>query len=85
MMFYGGGMGPWGWLMMVFSTLAFFALIGAAVLLALRAFGHSPTRVPGGGSATEGAERTLADRLAVGDIDTDEYEQRLRVLHRGAR
>ncbi|GAB1691655.1 SHOCT domain-containing protein [Krasilnikovia sp. M28-CT-15] len=85
MMVYGGGMGPWGWLLMVVSTLAFLTLIGAAILLAVRAFDRSAAQPPGGGSATSAAERALADRLAVGDIDADEYEHRLRVLHRGAR
>ncbi|RZU54619.1 hypothetical protein EV385_6570 [Krasilnikovia cinnamomea] len=83
-MMYYGGMGPWGWLMMVFSTLTLLVLFGAAVVLAVRAFGRSPAQPPGDGSTTAAAERTLADRLAVGEIDTDEYEQRLRVLHRGA-
>ncbi|GAB1640327.1 SHOCT domain-containing protein [Krasilnikovia sp. MM14-A1259] len=85
MMFYGAGMGSWGWLLMAFSVLAFVALIGGTVLLAMRVAGRVPPQPPGGASAMASAERTLADRLAVGDIDTDEYEHRLRVLHRGAR
>ena len=42
-------------------------------------------RLPGlpGDSRRSAAEQTLADRLARGEIDSEEYEQRLRTLRAG--
>ena len=79
-MVYGNGMGAGGWVLMVLSTLALWALLIAAIVLALRALrGAQPL-----GAVTEPrstpAESVLAERFAHGEIDTDEYEQRLRTL-----
>jgi len=80
MMYYGHGMGA-GWILIVLAVVVP-ALILAVVLPLAR------TRLaPDGPVAPRPlpeAERVLADRFARGEIDTDEYEQRLHTL-RGAR
>jgi len=80
MMVYGNGMGAGGWVLMLLSTLALWALLIAAIVLAVR-----PLRGPQPpGRVTEprspAAEGVLAERFARGEIDSDEYEQRLRTL-----
>ncbi|WP_026209029.1 SHOCT domain-containing protein [Catelliglobosispora koreensis] len=72
---YGGGMGGWGWIFMSLSTLVFFALIAGVVWLVIRATGSS--RPAAGGDI---ARQILAERYARGEIDEQEYQQRLRTL-----
>lgn len=65
-----------------FLALVVVLLIGVAVIsavVAARSRGQGrTTTTPDAGRAD--AERILADRLARGDIGSDEYEQRLRAL-----
>ena len=76
MMYYGHGMGP-GWSLIVFAvTLP--ALLLAAGLLAAQVR-RGPEERPAASRAVE-AELVLSDRFARGEIDTEEYEQRLRTL-----
>lgn len=71
-----GGMG-WGWLFMSFGTVFFFALVGLAIWLLIRASAGSQST----GSPTTGSAREiLAERYARGDIDEQEYHKRLRTL-----
>jgi len=79
-MLYGNGMGSGGWILMTLSTVALWALLIAAVVVAVRAL---KPQVPGAmppGSGSTAAEDVLADRFARGDIDADEYDRRLRTL-----
>ena len=77
MMYHGYGMGGGGWILLSLLTLALVALVVVAVLAAIRP-------LPRGGrvqsALPEPAEQVLADRLARGDIDSEEYEQRMRTL-----
>jgi putative membrane protein len=77
---YGGGMGGWGWMFMSLSTLVFLALIAGVVWLIVRATatGSTSSRSPATGSAP--AREILAERYARGEIDEQEYQQRLRTL-----
>jgi putative membrane protein len=83
---YGDHMSGWGYLLMGLTTLAFWVLVVAAVVLLVRS--------AGGGSAggtwrsarpsepMPTPEQILAERLARGEIDIEEYQRRLETLHR---
>ncbi len=79
MYWYGHGIGGWGYALMAIGTILFWgALIYGIVAL---------VRYPGRGTpqAHEPAqplspERLLAERFARGEIDEDEYHQRLTSL-----
>ena len=82
---WGGGFG-WFFLLIPLFWIAVFVLIGS---LARRrwsrgGWGHGqfgPGRHPyWAGAAARGAESTLAERFAQGDIDEKEYRARLEVL-----
>jgi putative membrane protein len=85
MMYWGNGMGGWGVALMTVSSLLFWGLIIAGVVLLVRYAGR--VAPAGGGVATETAtpQRILAERFARGEIDEDEYARRLRVLDAGAK
>jgi putative membrane protein len=78
MMYYGNGYGmhAWQWVTMTVVLVAAVALVAAAVAY----LGRSFLRPDGGATATGTAERTLAERFAAGDINAEEYQERLRVL-----
>lgn len=72
-MYYGDHMNGWGWALMSISTLVLWALlITVVVLLARYASGPQSSHTPG-----LSAEEILAQRLARGEIDTEEYRTRL--------
>ena len=80
--------GSWG-LLMVFGMVAFWGLIAIAVIWVIttnRTARLSNGVPPAHGSATSdrgptaGAEQILAERLAHGEIDAEEYAARLKVL-----
>jgi putative membrane protein len=74
MMYYGHGMGA-GWSMMVLLVVLPTLLLAMALIYGqLR---HQPADRPG---PVPDAERVLAGRFARGEIDAEEYEQRLRTL-----
>jgi putative membrane protein len=72
-----GYMGGWGWIFMSLSTLVFLALIALVVWLAVRTTSGSPSQQH---SSTHAAKQVLAERYARGEIDEQEYQQRLRIL-----
>ena len=90
----GHGMNGWGFALMTVSTLLVLGLMVVGVVLLARWLGRTPAqppaRTPAGGPTAPPApepadpERLLAERLARGEIDPDEYRQRLDAL-RGAR
>lgn len=81
MMWSGDGSWAWWWL----PGLAMFVLCMAMMARMMSHGGHSShgTSTSGrGADGSKGAERILADRLARGEIDTEEYERHLAVLQR---
>lgn len=77
MMYYGNGMGL-GWSLILLAAVALPLLLIAGALLA-PAIRRAPDATAASATPPE-AERVLADRLARGEIDTEEYETRLRAL-----
>jgi putative membrane protein len=69
---WGGHMWGWsaGW--MWFGMIAFWALVVAVVVFAIRGGTHR--------ERSRAAEDVLAERYARGEIEIDEYQNRLRVL-----
>jgi putative membrane protein len=70
--------GGWWWVMGI-GWLVFLLLIALLVWLLVRHF-TANTPPTGGHAATSNAEEVLAERFARGEIDADEYRQRLDVL-----
>lgn len=84
MYWYDHGMNGWGYTIMTLIMIAFWALVAVAVVALLRRPGTAPHHpaAPTGQPST--AEQLLAERFARGEIDEDEYHQRLAVLQRGS-
>ena len=75
-MMNGYAMSGWGWLLMTLGMLGFWALVAVlALALALLRRPGQPDQRP-----RLGAEEILAERLARGELDPDEYRQRLQTL-----
>jgi putative membrane protein len=88
MMMYGdNGWGWGGWILMTFGMVAFWALVITAVVLAVRWL--VTQRGAASGAPVTGqsrAEELLAERFARGEIDDNEYRNRVALLreHRAA-
>ena len=79
MHWYGAGIGGWSFALMTVTMLLFWGLILAGVVLLVRCVGGAGR--PGhAGPAAQTPERILAERLARGEIDEEEYQRRLTVL-----
>ncbi|CAN5873390.1 SHOCT domain-containing protein [soil metagenome] len=81
MMWYGGdGWGWGGWILMTVAMVAFWALVITAIVLAIRYVADSrhTTRPPVSGPTR--AEDLLHERFARGEIDGEEYRQRMALL-----
>lgn len=77
MMYWDGGPGSgWGMLFMSLMMLAFWGGVIGLLVYVVRQTVHGQPRT--GASAT--AKQILAERLARGEIDADEYRSRLQVL-----
>jgi len=77
----GGGWGWGAWFAMAFMMLAFWGLIAAVVLVAIRSWGHRPESSPAAGTRSEDeALRVLDTRFARGEIDAEEYTSRRDLL-----
>jgi len=74
MMYYGWGMGPFGWAWMGLMTLFWIAVLVTLIVVAVRL----TARRDGSGTALE----ILKQRLARGDITPDEYERDRQLLTR---
>ncbi|GAA2912343.1 hypothetical protein GCM10010517_78890 [Streptosporangium fragile] len=83
MMWYG--MGGWGYVLMTISSLAFVALLVAAIVVLVRSSGRTGQRQPSAPYTPPTPEQLLAERFARGDIDADDYRQRVEVLRTGGR
>lgn len=82
MMFWYGdhGMSGWGYGLMTVGMVVFWALVIAGVVLTVR-FLAQPSAAVGGAPITRpSAEQVLAERFARGEIDADEYHDRLTTL-----
>ena len=88
-MMNGYAMSGWGWLLMTLGMLGFWALVAVLALALLRRPGQphqqpQPDQQPQPGQPDQqsrpGAEEILAQRLARGELDPDEYRQRLQIL-----
>jgi putative membrane protein len=79
MMYWGNGMGVWGYALMTVSMLLFWGLLITGVVLLARYVGSDRRQLP---STTVGPDpRTLlAERFARGEINEDDYRQRLKIL-----
>jgi putative membrane protein len=75
MMWGWQGWSWWGWLGMSFGMLAFWGLVIWGIVAIFRGWGGSSTR-----RERPDPEQILAERFAAGEIDEDEYQQRLRTL-----
>ena len=78
---YGIGMGGWGYALMAIGTILFWgAVIYGIVALVRYARRDDPQRGEPAGPPAPEPERLLAERFARGEIDEDEYYQRLTSL-----
>ncbi|MDZ4269676.1 MAG: SHOCT domain-containing protein [Mycobacterium sp.] len=75
-MWHGGGSG-W-WILMAVLTVVFWAVVITVVVLAIRYVASDRGRSAAPTSAQ--AEDLLAERYARGEVDDDEYRQRLALL-----
>ncbi|MCW1957298.1 MAG: SHOCT domain-containing protein [Mycobacterium sp.] len=79
-----GWNGGWGWGGAVMSVLMVLLVVAVvvAIIFAVRYLSSSPFLHHRGGAGSEGlrAEDRLADRFARGEIDGDEFQQRMALL-----
>jgi len=76
----GNGMNGWGFALMTVSMVLFWGLVVFAVIAFVRHRGREDRSVI---AARPTAEQVLADRFARGDIDTQDYRDRLDALRGG--
>lgn len=79
-MMNGYAMSGWGWLLMTLGMLGFWALVAVLALALLRRPGQPDQQRQPSQPPWPGAEEILAQRLARGELDPDEYRQRLQTL-----
>jgi putative membrane protein len=84
-MMNGYDMSGWGWLLMTLGMLGFWALVAVLALALLRRPGQPDQQRQPGQPPRPGAEEILTERLARGEIDPDEYRQRLQTLQETTR
>jgi putative membrane protein len=78
---HNGDWGWGGWLLMSLTMLAFLALVAWGVFLVWRSTAHPHSTGPEQQSPVrQSPEEILAERLARGEIDSDEYRARLDAL-----
>lgn len=77
----GGDAHGWMWLWGTLMIVLFVAVIALVVWLVARdTHGHTSATMPPTPAPTDRARAILAERLARGEIDPDEYQERLRHL-----
>ncbi|ALV38568.1 hypothetical protein AS200_14845 [Streptomyces sp. CdTB01] len=84
MIWYDHNMSGWGWFGAGLGMIAFWALIITAFVVIYRALTRPGDRIdtpPWAPPAPSSPEQLLAERFARGEIDEEEYQRRLRVLH----
>jgi putative membrane protein len=80
----GYAMSGWGWLLMTLGMLGFWALVAVLALGLLRRPGQPIQQPQPDQQPRPSAEEILTQRLARGEIDPDEYRQRLQILQETA-
>jgi putative membrane protein len=81
MMYWGnGGMNGWGFALMSISTALFWVLLIAGIVLLARYLGDHRPQALDQSRGQGAAEQILAERLARGEIEEDEYRRRLAAL-----
>lgn len=81
MMWYDGDWGWGGWALMTVGMVLFWVVVITAVVLAVRYLaGPRGTAASPPGPTPTRAEDVLAERFARGEIDEDEYRQRIALL-----
>ena len=80
MMWYGNNWGWGAWSLMTVGMVAFWALLITAVVLVVQYLVTPDGAAP---LARTSAEDLLAERYARGEIDADEYRQRVALVHGG--
>ncbi|MDH6244050.1 SHOCT domain-containing protein [Mycobacterium sp. OTB74] len=80
MMWYGGGWG--GWIMMTVTMVLFWGGLIVAAVWGIRALsGSGSGRDQVSAPAAPRAEDVLAQRFARGEIDEEEFQRRMALLH----
>jgi putative membrane protein len=79
-MMSGYAMSGWGWLLMTLGMLGFWALIAVLAVALLRRPGQPQQQPQPDQQPQPGVEEILAERLARGELDPEEYRQRLQAL-----
>ena len=90
MYWYGDHMSGWGYALGIIVMILFWGVLLAAVVAAIRYLGRGrqgrlPPEPPAQASQPPRAEEVLAERFARGEIDADEYRQRLETPREGGR
>ena len=83
MYWYGSGMSGWGYALMTVSMVLFWGAVIAGIVLLVRHFARGGQQTPAPPSQPATPEQLLAGRFARGEIDEEEYQRRLAVLHGG--
>ncbi len=78
MHWWNDGWSWWNWTLMMIAMIGFWGLVIGMFVALARSPGPSPDRSPGG--TRRSPEQILAERFAAGEIDSDEYHQRLDAL-----
>ncbi|MGW5382504.1 SHOCT domain-containing protein [Nocardia sp. NPDC003963] len=78
-MWYGTGMGGWGFGLMVVGAIVFWASVVTGSVLLVRYLTSSP-QPPAPPRGPVGPRQILAERYARGEISDDEFARRMRTL-----
>ena len=81
----GYDMNGWGWMMMVVWSLIGIGFLGIVVWFATQWARRESPPAPTSTPSTKPPQDVLDDRLALGEIDIDEYQRRRDALERGNR
>jgi putative membrane protein len=79
-MMSGYAMSGWGWLLMTLGMLGFWALVAVVAVALLRRPGPPDQQPLPDQQPRLNPEEVLAERLARGELDPEEYRQRLQAL-----
>lgn len=83
MYWFGSGMSVWGYVLMTVSMVAFWALVVGGVVALVRYLSRG-SRETVATPVPSTPEQILAERFARGEIDEDEYRNRVTTLRAGS-